>query len=309
MEITNNFLGGDREVVREVVPGVSESWHVLNDYGSAGVRIRATEEQYNQIEGTIKEKVTDPKLKKLVSKVRIIYDTHGYIELSIQGYPKDEDHLVVELLNSLSKIVYTSIYNNTSDAPVVCEANGRKDFFDTFRSEDDGFEETDEMYSDERVIPVMQGRYAELTKETNFERMETWGIGSCVGLVLIDDDKKILAHVDYPKRLTSLEHKGHFKKAVVVLSLQSDEMTTKAVIEFARKHADIVEVQRQQSYSAKIGVDKDGKVYEPDKLIEGVLPEKVPPEVLKLMFVNDAMSGAPLYKMPLPKSPANKIRH
>jgi hypothetical protein len=118
---------------REVVPGIGESWHVLNDrgYGSAGVRIRATEEQYNQIVSTIKEKVTDPEFKKLVNKVRIIYDTRGYIELSIQGYPKDEDHLVVELLNSLSKVVYTSIYGNTSDAPVVCEV--RKDFLDVLK--------------------------------------------------------------------------------------------------------------------------------------------------------------------------------
>ncbi|MGC8478694.1 MAG: hypothetical protein ACP5NE_02080 [Candidatus Micrarchaeia archaeon] len=300
MEITNNFLGRDKEVV----PGIGESWHVLNDYGSAGVRIRATEEQYNQIEGTIKEKVTDPELKKLVSKVRIIYDTHGYTELSIQGYPRDEDRLVVELLNSLSKIVYTSIYNNTSDAPVVCEADGRIDLFDTLRSK-----ETDEMYSDKSVIPVMQGHYAELTSETNFERMETWGIGSCVGLVLIDNDKKILAHVDYPKRLTSLEYEGHFKKAVVVLSLQSFKETVEAVIKFAREHADTVEVQTQQSYSAKIGVDALGRVYVPDKLIKGVLPEEIPAEVLNLWFMNDAISGASLHKMPLPTSPANKIRH
>jgi hypothetical protein len=153
-----------------------------------------------------------------------------------------------------------------------------------------------------KIFPILvdlKKYYAELTPETNTKRMETWGIGSCVGLVLTRNGKQILAHVDYPERLASLEYEGHFEKAVVVLSLQSSKRTAEAVIKFAREHADTVEVQTQQSYFAKIGVDAHGNVYVPDKLIKGVLPE-IPPELLELQVRLEVMSGAPLHKMPLP---------
>ena len=127
----------------------------------------------------------------------------------------------------------------------------------------------------------MQGHFEELTGDTirlGFNKMETWGIGTCVALVLVGgkDNAVMLAHIDVPGKLASLEMKPRYKsveKAFVILSSQSNSDTKEAAFYFAKRHACTAEVINQSSPSVIIGVDANGMVYEPRKLIKEVIPE------------------------------------
>jgi hypothetical protein len=153
-------------------------------------------------------------------------------------------------------------------------------------------------YHDESVIPVKQGYFGELTKDTiglGFNKMETWGVGPCVALVLVggEDGAILLTHIDLPEKLVTLETNPRYKsveKAFVILSSQADEKTKAAVLKFAKKHSNTVEVINQNKFSAIIGVDANGKVYEPKGLIDGVAPEGSVEKIMVEVY-KDILSG------------------
>ena len=290
-----------------VVPGISESYHVLGEgFGSAAVRISATQEQFNyRIKDAIEEEIKRIKEKNndLASKIMVKYDQRGFVELALGGYRSNEDDDAVEILNSLSKFVYKTIQGKDVGAPVVIGAEKPS------LNKDREFNH-EQMYDDPTVIAVRQGTYGELTEETikrGFKKMETGGMGPCVGLILIGGEKGeiLLAHIDIGRRLNSIEYWQRYnqaKKAVIVASMQSSEETLRKVEDFARRHAKGVEIIRQQSLSAKIGVDVGGQVYVPDKLINGLTPEDpIGRRILEFSLVEDALSPNPkLRPTPLP---------
>lgn len=128
-ESVKKTFAEEQKHIKYVVRGIGDSWHVsakvqgsTDIYGSAGLRIKVTEGQYNKVKEAI-EKVINEEYK--ISGIRIIatYDPKGYVELSIRGYEWKKDKIVVERLNLFSNFVHEKIYGNSKDAPVVGEAD------------------------------------------------------------------------------------------------------------------------------------------------------------------------------------------
>ncbi|MCL4379047.1 hypothetical protein M1589_00665 [Candidatus Marsarchaeota archaeon] len=292
------FRPQQEPTLRNVVPGVREYWHTFNDtYGGVGLRVKATEEQYKKVKGSIDASMVSAEPKELAEKINVTYDQRGYIDFSLGGYHVSQDSTAVRLLTSLTDSTYKSIHGgDLSGAPRVGLAEAYRRFSSA------GVEVKRETYSDKSVIPVMQGYFGELTGDTislGFNKMETWGIGTSVALVLVggEDNAVLLAHIDVLRKLASLEMNPRYKsveKAFVILSSQSSSDIKYATLYFAKRHACTVEVINQSNPSAIIGVDANGIVYEPRKLIKGVIPEDpLERTAFELSLCADALSPKP----------------
>lgn len=138
--------------------------------------------------------------------------------------------------------------------------------------------------SDRSVMPIQQGAFGYLSKkvknELGFDKMETDGLGPCVGLLLVDSKKRfsVGAHVDAITDNGLLDiasiTQSHFPRAIIVYSVQAYDKTLEKVRQFAREVADeIIEKQDRTGGCAKMGVDLDGNFYEPMEVHEGLLDD------------------------------------
>ena len=191
------FRSQRQPALRDVVSGTQESWHSFSGaYGGVGLRVKATEEQYRQVKEDIDASIVGAEPKELAGSIRVTYDQRGYIDFSLGGYLVSQDGTAVRLLTSLSDSTYKSIHgDDLSGAPRVGLAKAPEGYISA------GVGIKRETYSDESVMPVMQGYFGELTRDTislGFNKMETWGVGSCVALVLVGG-AVLLAHIDVPR--------------------------------------------------------------------------------------------------------------
>lgn len=147
-----------------------------------------------------------------------------------------------------------------------------------------GAREKAPLSSDRSVMPIQQGAFGYLSQkvkdELGFDKMETDGLGPCVGLLLVDSEKRVNvgAHVDYitENGLSDIASvtQSHFPKAIIVYSVQRYGKTLEKVRQFAREIADeVIEKTNMTGQCASMGVDLDGNFYEPVEVHEGLLDD------------------------------------
>jgi hypothetical protein len=220
-------LDENAQPVRDVVPGTAESYHSISGaYGTVGLKVKATKEQYEQVKGNIDASIAGAEPETLAKMIRVTYNQQkGYIDFSLQGYPLSQDNAAVCLLTSLSDLTYKSINgDNLLGAPKVglvktyAKDTSSDNFFGNANQSDNLFENANqsdktEMCFDKNIMPVQMNRFGELTEATiglGFNKMETWGIGPCVALVLVGgkDGAILLAHISSSERLYLLRSKN-----------------------------------------------------------------------------------------------------
>jgi len=149
------------------------------------------------------------------------------------------------------------------------------------------------VYSPADIMPVEQGAFGylspEVEKDLGYSKMETAGLGPCVALLLIDKENKfyVMAHVDGLRQhfLNQIvqEIRRRFPSALIVYSQQYDEGILESVRKFAYSHADEVKELFQQEWSGSIGIDIEGRVYKPEGIHAGLVPQNKL-EQMELMF-------------------------
>jgi hypothetical protein len=126
------------------------------------------------------------------------------------------------------------------------------------------------------TIAIPQATFGYISPDTEkrlgINKIETAALVTCIGLVLIDKERKMvaLAHIDsrthYEDHLHKLLTKTgqyRFDQAVIAYSREAGEQTLKLVRTFAKNHANKVEEIKQETWSASIGADLNGSIYTP----------------------------------------------
>lgn len=123
------------------------------------------------------------------------------------------------------------------------------------------------------VLPVPQACFGytspEVARKLGIVRLETAGISTCVGMVLIDKKAElaILAHIDSrtkeERQLSSLlsVRRDMFSRAIIAYTPKVFEKTLSLARRFAEEHSDVVD----EAPTSSIGVDIKGEIYIPVK--------------------------------------------
>lgn len=160
-------------------------------------------------------------------------------------------------------------------------------------------------------MPVEQRAYGflspKVTEILGYNQIETGGLGSCIGLILTDPTNQlyVLAHVDTIGE--SILHEiisnheifsevggNSYEEAIIIYSDLYYKGTLETVKTFAKEHAKEIREIHQPTNCATIGIDINGKIYQPTDSLKNLVPDRIDPRFLdrhSFKYMNEYIKG------------------